>query len=146
MRQLLFLLLLALPLSAAAQQRDTTWRVQYNQKTLLTHDDAQSLATPVEVKKLRFKDEFRVLFRLSDLMPKEQTLRLVDAKRQVVWEKSFDKIRDSKPPLFKGSELIKAATKGKKKLTGTFTLVVTAPELARERVLATVIIRAVEKK
>ncbi len=135
-------ILFLLVLSPAAAQRDTTWRVQYNQKTALTHDDPQSLATPVEVRRLKFKDEFRIYFRLSDLMPKTQTLTLLDAKKQIVWQKSFEKITERRPPMFTGQMLIKT----KKKLFGLYTLELTAPELIRPVRVAQLQIRAAEKK
>lgn len=126
----------------ARAQRDTTWRVQINQRTALTHDDPQSLSAPVEVKRLKLKDEFRIYFRLSDLMPKTQTLTLVDSKKQIVWQKTFEKITERKPPMFTGQMLIKT----KKKLVGLLTLEVTAPELMRPVRVAQLQVRSVEKK
>jgi hypothetical protein len=145
MKAIVFLLLFVAPLALCAQTRDTTWRVQLNQRTVINHEGAESNREPAEIKKLKKADVVKVIFRLSELMPKEQTLELLDAKKQVVWTKTYTKITESKAPSVEGEDLIKAASKSKLKLVGKLTLVVKAPELMRACVLGELQIRALEK-
>jgi hypothetical protein len=145
MKALLLLLLFGAPFALTAQTRDTTWRVQLNQRTVINHEGADANREPVEIKKLKKADVVKVVFRLSELMPKEQTLELLDAKKQVVWTKTYTKITESKAPSVEGEDLIKAANKSKLKIVGRLTLVIKAPELIRACVLGELQIRAIEK-